>query len=123
MAGGGEPPSSRFGRDGSVTGLRARVRIGASGLRYELPVGGARVQTDRQDAERGGVESLGVRSDRPLERLKVTAAGSDHELTDPSDGIEQAGGGLRCKALVVVVVSGQQQVGPRLVKRVEQRGG
>src|SRR5215213_11705433 len=99
-----------------VAGARAAVREGAH-RRLELPVVGVAVQRELQYAPRVAVADLAVGLSG-TEPVQPAAAGADHELANAVDGIRQSGGILGREALVLVVVTVDDDVRSRGVERL-----
>jgi len=105
---------------GSVAGGGAGVGEGFAGFGEELPVVGVRMESEFEDAEGGGVADLGVGLGG-AEGTMVFAAGADDEFADAAGGVGEALGILRSKALVVVIVTVENDVGMGRVETIPER--
>src|SRR5215217_6590364 len=94
----------------SVAPIAARIRKRLAFHRHELPIIATRVEGELQDAVGVIVVDLSVLIG-PLNLVVALApAGSDYELTDALLGVPRATRVLRCEALVVVVMGGEDHV-------------
>jgi len=59
--------------------------------------------------------------DGGTERVEVRASCADDELADAARRVEDAGGGLRGEALVLMLVPGDDHLGAGMVERLPQR--
>src|SRR5215210_3440589 len=74
------------------------------------PLVAFRLQSEFQDTESLIVVSLNV-AQRILNLMQIlTTAGAHHELTDATFGIDGPPRVLRCKTLVIVIMSGENDV-------------
>src|SRR6266849_1992033 len=105
----------------SVTAAAARVGEGAPRDGDELPGVGTGRQRELQHAVIGAIEDLAVRQRCPFIVVMALAACADHELPNPSSRIGRARGRLRRKALIVVLVPGDHDLGAGVVQRLPQR--
>ena len=86
----------------------------------ELPAIRCGVQSQFEYPEGAPVPDLAVRKKRPC-TVVALAAGADDELSDAVLLIDDAGGCLGSEALVVMLVSVNDNVGPRCVERIPKR--
>src|SRR5215218_8011155 len=101
-----------------MTAGRPFVSEGAPRLRHELPGVAGWPQSHFEDAERVVVACNPSRV--LLEQVVTSSAGADHELADAARAVGAALRAERCVALVVVVVTGQDDVGVRVVERLPE---
>src|SRR5439155_2142319 len=108
------PSSTISARNELMAGLRARVGERLAGDRKELPGVAAVPKNQPQDAVGVLVERFHVRDRRP--GLVPAPSGPDHELPEPTGGVGHALRGLRSKALVVMRMPGEDEIGIAVVQ-------
>src|SRR5215217_2065711 len=94
----------------SVAPVAARIRERIAFHRHELPIIAARVEGELQDTYGVVVEDLSVLNRTLYLIVALAPAGADHELTDALLGVPRATRVLRCEALVVVLMGGEDQI-------------
>src|SRR5262245_58467245 len=103
-----------------MTRSGAGVRIRLARDRDELPAVVTGPDAQLQDSERVAVVRLGVR-DRRAERVVTLSAGAHHEFPDSLDLVQLPVRGLRREALVVVIMSYDHDLRPRVVEVLPER--
>src|SRR4051812_20779314 len=105
-----------------MTGATAGIGKGLTGLGDELPVVARGMQAQLQDPEGVVVGRLDI-GRRVGQRDVVGTAGADDELADTMLPIEGAIRVLERVALIVVIMSSQDNLRPRVIERLPQRLG
>src|SRR5215204_5655422 len=94
----------------SVAPIAARIRKRLTFHRHELPIIAARAEGELQDTVGVVVVDLSVLNGTLNLIVALAPAGTDHELTDALLGVPRATRALRCEALVVVLMGGEDHV-------------
>src|SRR5919112_3238947 len=103
-----------------VAGGAARVTKGLARFGHELPLVARGMKRELEDSVGVGVPDLAVGADR-AEGIVAPTSGAHDELSYASCGVGFPARFLRGEALVVVVVSTQDHIGPRVIQSVPAR--